>query len=66
VLILHGDRDEIVPTEHGRTLFAAAREPKRLEVVRGAGHNDFLAFAGPAYGDTIAAWAREAAGLPPP
>jgi uncharacterized protein len=58
VLILHGDRDDIVPVGHGRALFAAAVGNKRLEVVRGAGHNDFVAAAGAAYGGTIAAWAR--------
>jgi len=66
VLILHGDRDDIVPVGHGRALFAAAAGNKRLEVVRGAGHNDFVTAAGTAYGETIAAWAREVIGLPRP
>jgi fermentation-respiration switch protein FrsA (DUF1100 family) len=66
VLILHGDRDDIVPLAHGQALFARAAGSKRLDVVRGAGHNDLLTVAGAAYGVTIAAWAREAAGLPPP
>ncbi len=66
VLILHGDRDDIVPLGHGQALFARAAGSKRLDVVRGAGHNDLLTVAGAAYGTTIAAWAREAAGLPPP
>jgi fermentation-respiration switch protein FrsA (DUF1100 family) len=66
VLVLHGDRDEIVPVEHGRALFAAAAEPKRMDVVRGAGHNDLLAVAGRAYGEAVAAWARDARRLPRP
>lgn len=58
LLVLHGDRDEIVPVAHGRALFAAAGEPKRLEIVRGAGHNDLLEAMGASYGATIAEWAR--------
>ena len=61
LLLIHGDRDDIVPLSHGETLFAAAREPKRLEVVRGAGHNDLLYVAGPRYAAVIAEWI---AGLP--
>ena len=60
VLVVHGDRDDIVPAGHGRALFAAARGPKRLEIVPGAGHNDLLDVAGGEYGGTIAGWLREA------
>jgi uncharacterized protein len=41
VLITHGDPDEVLPTEEGRKLFAAAMEPKKLIIVPGAGHNVF-------------------------
>lgn len=37
ILVLHGDHDEIVPTEHGRRLAAAARVELRLLP---CGHND--------------------------
>ena len=50
----------IVPVEHGRALFDAAPGPKRLRVVRGAGHNDIVSSAGPLLADEIAAWARDA------
>ena len=43
LLVLHGDRDEIVPVDQGKALFAAAPEPKRLHVFPGAGHNDLMA-----------------------
>ena len=33
LLILHGASDELVPAEHALTLYAAAREPKRLEII---------------------------------
>jgi fermentation-respiration switch protein FrsA (DUF1100 family) len=58
LLVIHGDRDEIVPVTHGRALFDAAPEPKRLAIVRGAGHNDLLDVMGASYGTTIAEWAR--------
>jgi hypothetical protein len=39
LLLIHSPADEIVPVEHARRLFAAAREPKRL-LLTGGGHND--------------------------
>ena len=49
LLVLHGDRDEVVPLEAGRSLFEAAREPKQLHVIQGAGHNDTYLVGGAAY-----------------
>jgi len=46
VLVMHGTVDEVIPFSHGRTLFRAAREPKRFLWVEGAGHNDFTLIAG--------------------
>lgn len=40
VLVIAGDRDEIVPATLSRQLFEAAPEPKRWLLVPGAGHND--------------------------
>ncbi len=40
LLILHGERDEIVPAAHARRLFELAREPKSLTLVSEAGHNN--------------------------
>ena len=57
LLVVHGDRDEIVPFSHGQRLFAAAPEPKRWHPVANAGHNDLLAVAGTGYAAAIAAWA---------
>jgi fermentation-respiration switch protein FrsA (DUF1100 family) len=59
LLVVHGDRDAIVPFSHGQALFAAAPERKRLHVVAGAGHNDLVETCGPAaYAGIIAGWAR--------
>jgi fermentation-respiration switch protein FrsA (DUF1100 family) len=40
VLILHGDRDGVVPIEYGERLFALAGEPKRMLRFPGGGHVD--------------------------
>jgi fermentation-respiration switch protein FrsA (DUF1100 family) len=57
LLVIHGERDEIVPFAHGQRLFAAAPEPKRFQAVA-AGHNDLLAMMGPRrYASLVAAWA---------
>lgn len=40
VLVVHGDRDEIVPLELGRRLCEAFAGPAEFVVVPGAGHND--------------------------
>lgn len=55
LLVLHGDRDTIVPVSHGRKLFEAANQPKHLHVFPGLGHNDLLR-AGTRYGQVITHW----------
>jgi fermentation-respiration switch protein FrsA (DUF1100 family) len=59
LLVIHGERDEIVPPSHGEALFAAAPAPKRMHVVRGAGHNDLVARMGEDYARLIAEWVSE-------
>lgn len=44
-LVIHGERDEIIPIALGRELFAALPGPKRWLAVAGAGHNDLLSRA---------------------
>ena len=53
VLMLHGEKDDIVPIEAGRQLFDAAREPKRFYTIHGAGHNDTYQLGGQAYFDAL-------------
>lgn len=40
VLVIHGDRDNIVPIRFGERLYALIRSPKRFVRLPGAGHND--------------------------
>lgn len=39
LLILHGERDEVVPLESAKALYAAAAEPKTLLIVKDGGHH---------------------------
>jgi fermentation-respiration switch protein FrsA (DUF1100 family) len=45
VLVLHGDRDDIVPIALGERLYAMINAPKRFVRFRGVGHNDLGAQA---------------------
>ena len=54
VWISHGDRDWLVPVAMGRELFARARLPGELLIVRDARHNDVEYVGGDAYWRWIA------------
>ena len=41
VMVVVAERDNVVPARFGAALFESLPGPKRLEVVRGAGHNDW-------------------------
>lgn len=56
VLVIHGDRDTLIPVRQGRELYDRASEPRQLYIVAGAGHNDVAATAGPDYGARIRDW----------
>jgi uncharacterized protein len=38
LLLIQGDKDDLVPVEHARKLFQKAGEPKKLVILPGAGH----------------------------
>lgn len=38
VMIVHGERDELVPKVHARSLYEALSEPRRLEIIAGGDH----------------------------
>ncbi|MGH6815064.1 MAG: alpha/beta hydrolase, partial [Hyphomicrobiaceae bacterium] len=40
LLVVHGERDTIIPVAMGRAVFAAANEPKEIVTFPAAGHND--------------------------
>jgi len=49
LLVLHGDRDEVVPLSHGQLVFDAAPQPKRFYTIAGARHNDTYLVGGDPY-----------------
>jgi fermentation-respiration switch protein FrsA (DUF1100 family) len=53
VLVMQGDRDEVIPPALGRRLFDAAPGPKRYYAIPGAGHNDTYLVGGAAYWKTL-------------
>lgn len=57
ILFIHGDRDVVVPTHHSQLLFNAAREPKALWIVPGAGHIQSLNH--PDVRQRLVEWLRE-------
>jgi len=56
VLVIHGDRDEVVPFEQGRAVFDAAPEPKEFYCLEGARHNDTYLVGGAPYMDRLLAF----------
>lgn len=53
VLVLHGERDEVIPFSHGQALFAAAAGPKRSLFISRAHHNDFVDASGRDYVEAL-------------
>jgi uncharacterized protein len=56
LLVLHGERDDIVPPAHGEALFQAAPARKAIERFPHAGHNDLVAREGSRWAEVIAGW----------
>ena len=47
LLVIHGEKDEIIPISQGRKLYEAANPPRDFHTIAGAYHNDALGDAGP-------------------
>ncbi|MFD2256798.1 alpha/beta hydrolase [Luteolibacter algae] len=56
LLVIHGDRDEVVPLSQGKTLFNLANEPKTLFEVKGGSHGNSLALDSGAYRKRMLEW----------
>ena len=59
-LIVHGDKDDIIPIELGRQVFDAAKPPKSFYVVAGADHNNTYQVGGAPYFQLLADFAGHA------
>jgi alpha-beta hydrolase superfamily lysophospholipase len=56
-LIIHGERDEVIPVTEGKTLFALSGAPEKKSLfVDGAGHNDLFERALDAYMGMVASF----------
>jgi len=53
VLIIHGDKDDLVPIEQGRKLYETANGPKEFYSIPEANHNDTYIAGGEKYFDVI-------------
>ena len=49
LLMIHGNRDRVIPFKHGKKLYDLALDPKVFYEVQGAGHNDILLVSGEKY-----------------
>ncbi|HJU30695.1 MAG TPA: alpha/beta hydrolase, partial [Hyphomicrobiaceae bacterium] len=58
LLILHGERDRVIPVEMGRELLALANEPKRIATFPAAGHSDIYLDGNPAL-EAVKRWIAE-------
>ena len=59
LLVVHGERDIVVPVAQGRELFRSAGQPKTIFEVAAAGHGDALSRDGGAYRKRMLAWLEE-------
>jgi pimeloyl-ACP methyl ester carboxylesterase len=60
VLIVHGDRDEVVPPDMATRLARAAGDKARLQIQPGVGHDDIFLQASDADWGPVVQWALEA------
>jgi fermentation-respiration switch protein FrsA (DUF1100 family) len=58
LLVIHGDRDDVVPFSQGQAVFEAAPEPKSFWRIPKAHHNDFIVVAGEQYVERLRAFYR--------
>jgi uncharacterized protein len=63
LLVLHGDRDEIVPFAQGRMVFDAAPHPKQFYTIKGAGHNDTYRVGADLYFQTLQNFIEQTTGI---
>jgi fermentation-respiration switch protein FrsA (DUF1100 family) len=59
-LVIHGNRDRIIPIALGRRVFEAAKAPKEWFEIAGADHNDTYVVGGSAYFRRLADFFRQA------
>jgi fermentation-respiration switch protein FrsA (DUF1100 family) len=58
ILVIHGTVDEVIPFHHGKSLYAAANQPKQFVEIAGAGHNNLSDVAAGEYKQALQDFAR--------
>jgi abhydrolase domain-containing protein 17 len=53
LLVIHGDRDQVIPFQHGQTLYQTAPGPKQFLPIPNADHNDVSEVGGRMYDRAI-------------
>jgi fermentation-respiration switch protein FrsA (DUF1100 family) len=66
LLVMHGERDDIVPIAQGRRVFEAAGGRKTFFAIPGAGHNDTYVAGGEAYWRALGGFLQSVGDLDPP
>lgn len=61
-LVIHGEKDDIIPIELGRQVFDAAKPPKEWYAIQGADHNDTYLVGGRDYFRRLGEFIRKAIG----
>jgi uncharacterized protein len=56
LFIIHGDQDQLVPTEMGKRIYDKANSPKEIWIVPGAGHTEAYTVAEQEYQDKLKAF----------
>jgi fermentation-respiration switch protein FrsA (DUF1100 family) len=59
LFIIHGDQDELVPTEMAHSLYKAARSEKELWIVPGAGHTEAFTMSQEEYEKRLKAYIKK-------
>lgn len=60
VLVLHGERDAVIPVQMGRAIYELSPEPKKLALFPNGGHVDLDDFGAV---EVVATWVQETLGL---
>ena len=63
-LILHGNRDKVVPFDLGKKLYDAAADPKTFYTIEGAGHNNTYIMGGRDYFKALDGFITETLKIP--